>query len=181
MLRICISGLTDSGKTSTGEALSKDLKIMHITKYGMVAYKDFKKSESARDEASKMLQTANREYAKDFDDEVRRLAKENSCVVSTWLAPWVVDGPTIRVWLHAPFEERVRRCSIERKMDRKEATVYVRKKDELNTKAFMDLYKIDVKDRSDFDMEINTGKIDVNGCVSLISMLAMSKEKMVFR
>ena len=181
MLRICISGFTDTGKTSIGNAISNDLNIMHITKYGSAAYKDFKKTETQGNEVYNILQTANKEYADSFDNEVKTLAKNNNCVVTTWIGPWIVEEPTIRVWLYAPFDERARRCSVERKLSIEDAKDYVTKKDAINSKAFMDLYGIDVNKRENFDIEINTGKSKLEETVSLISMLAMGKEKLIFR
>ncbi len=181
MLRICISGLTDSGKTTIGEMLAKDLKIMHVTKYITDTYKSFKQNEHKHDGDGKILQTANKEIAKEFDDHVVHLAAHNDCVVTTWIGSWLVKDPTIRIWLHSSFDERVRRCSVERKLSIDEAREYVNKKDRLNEKVFMDLYKIDITDHSDFDARINTDNFTKEEIVSIISMLALLKDKKKFR
>lgn len=182
MLRICIGGLTGSGKTTIGEMLAKDLNVMSITKHITDSYKKFKEREHEHSDDHKLIQmNANKEYANSFDDQVKRLAESSDCVVSTWFGPWVVKDPTLRVWLNASFKERVKRCSVERKLGPKEAEEYVRRKDELTLKAFRELYNTDVMDHSDFDAEINTDKFTKEEIVSIISMLATLKDKKRFR
>src|SRR5271155_5201617 len=115
MLRICISGFTDSGKTTLGDMLAKEMNILHVTKYITDTYKTFKQEDTKKDHDSTIRETANKGNAKPFDDEVTKLSEANNCVVTTWLGPWIVKEPTLRIWLNASPKERVRRCSVEKK------------------------------------------------------------------
>jgi CMP/dCMP kinase len=182
MLRICIAGLTDSGKTTVGNMLARDLNVTHVTKYITGTYKEFKEKEHEHSDDHRLVQVnKDKEAANSFDDEVRKLAGKGDCVVSTWFGPWSVEKPTLKVWLDAPFDERVKRCSVERKLGRKEAEDYVRKKDELTIKRLKEFYGVDIMDHSDFDAEINTSKFTEEEIVSIISMLATLKDKKRFR
>lgn len=176
MLRICISGLSNSGKTSLGYLISKDLNIMNITKHTVGS---FKKDE--KEIRKSVIQTAEKKYANAFDKEVAELAEKNDCVVTTWLSPWIVKNPTIRVWLDASFEERASRCAESKNIGIEKAKAFIKEKDELTIKGFRDVYGIDINDHSDFDITINTEKLSKEESASVISMLALGKEKSRFR
>ncbi len=180
MLRICISGLAESGKTTIGSMLAEKLNIMHITKYNINAYKEFKKSGKDNDKDFRILQMATREYAGSFDDEIARVAAANDCVVTTWIGPWIVKEPTLRIWLSTPYGERVKR-NMGEGYSQKDAEEYIKRKDEMNIRAFREIYNIDIMDHSDFDMEINTAKFTNEQAVSLISMVSIEKEGNRFR
>lgn len=182
MLRICISGLSCSGKTTLGDALSRDLNIIHITKHGTDTYKKVKKEiEGQMESELGVIQTADKTYADSFDKEIVELAAGNNCVVTTWLGPWMIKDPTIRVWLSAGFDERIRRCANLNKVSIEDAKAYIKKKDELSINAFNEIYKIDVRNHSFFDIMINTERLNVKESLALISMLAIGKEESKFR
>jgi CMP/dCMP kinase len=176
MLRICISGLSSSGKTSMGDVLAKNLNIMHVTKHVL---ESFKSKES--DIRKNIIQTAERKYAVDFDKEIAELAEKNDCVVTTWLGPWLVKDAIIRVWLFASLDERACRYAAKYNGSLEEAKAFIKEKDELTVKAFKEIYNIDVNDHSFFDIMINTERLTLDESVSLISMLAIGKEKSRFR
>ena len=182
MLRICIGGFSSSGKTTLGRKLSRELKVLHITKGILNTYKEFKTQNRGRETSGiNIIQTMEKKYANSFDDEVIRLAARNNCVVSTWLGPWLVKSPTVNVWLNASFEQRSRRRAKDKGIGLKAAKAYIEKKDRLTLKAFKEIYKINANDRSRFDIELNTEKLSRKEMISLISMLALQREKLTFR
>lgn len=182
MLRICIGGLSGSGKTTLGEYIAKELKITHITKRGLDAYKKLEEDvKTSGDSQLEMIQTADKRYADAFDKEVVELAAKTDCVVTTWLGAWLIKDPAVRVWLSASFDERVKRFANDHKMTIENAKDYVKKKDELTCSSFMDLYQIDIKNHSFFDMMINTEKTSLEESAALISLLALGKDKEKFR
>jgi cytidylate kinase len=181
MLRICISGLTCSGKTSLGKELARDLGIMHVTKEITASYKSFKENEENETSKAKIIETAGSRYASVFDEEVKSLAKNNDCVVTTWLGPWIVKEPTLSIWLNSSTDSRVERCAKRDSLKFEAAKRRVMEKDKENVKIFKRLYKININERSDFDIELNTERLSRKEIVSLISMLAIGKEKKRFR
>lgn len=128
-----------------------------------------------------MVETGHIDYAKSFDNEVAEIAEKNNCVVTTWLSPWIVKEPTIRVWVSASLDERARRYAEREKLDIKKATEMVKKKDDDTTKWIKEIYDIDVKNHSFFDMMINTEKLSINESVAIISLAVMLKEKSRFK
>ncbi len=178
MLRICISGLSCSGKTTIGEELAKGLGITHITKQSTGTYKKLEEDLGRDSDGSlELVQTADSRYAKDFDAEVTALAEKGDCVISTWLGPWVVKEPRISVWLEADAAARAKRYAARSGSDERDAMERISKKDSESVRLFKDEYGIDVLDHSRFDISINTERIGVNDAVAIISMLSIKKDE----
>ncbi len=170
---ICISGLTGSGKTTIGEALSKALNVKHI---GIT----HKAHVSSVKDVVNFTKNATPAFEKRFDQEIVEEAEKGDCVVSTWLSPWMITNPTLRVWLFAGFNTRVERKVEEIGDPEVKIEDYISEKDSFNSENFMKLYKIDINDHSVFDIEINTERVSVGESVSLISMLALQRAKKRF-
>ncbi len=182
MLRICISGLSCSGKTIVGETLARELNILHVTKNITDTYK---RVESAimegKDPRLNVIQTIDKRYADDFDKEVMELANKTDCVITTWLGPWIIKDATVRVWLSASADERARRRAEKEGIGIEEAKDCIKEKDEMSVNSFKDVYGINVKDHAFFDMMVNTERLSIEEAVSLISMLAIGKSEGRFR
>ncbi|MGI0100704.1 MAG: AAA family ATPase [Candidatus Micrarchaeaceae archaeon] len=178
MLRICISGLTCSGKTSIGTDTAKLLNVMHVTKKSTAAYRrmlaDLK---NRKDIGNALIETMNAGYARAFDKEITKIAESNDCVVTTWLGPWMVKDATIRVLLYADIDERAQRASKRDRCSMRKAKAYIMKKDELSTRAAKRLYGININENAIFDIEINTERLNKNEIISLVSLLALEKEE----
>lgn len=183
MIRICISGLSASGKTSLGSDIAKKLNITHISKYDAGIYKTIMKGTGAWPSKDAWLsETAALEskYANEFDKEIVDYAKNKNCVVTTWLGAWFIKDATLRVWLNASFEERVRRRAKEDRITAESMKSLLKRKDELTTKNFKKVYGIDVMDHSLFDMEINTERVQREDIIATVAMLALAKDKLRF-
>ncbi|MGC8651879.1 MAG: AAA family ATPase [Candidatus Micrarchaeia archaeon] len=181
MLRICISGLTGSGKTTLGEQLAKDLKVLHVTKELTEGYAAFKKERAALGKGAALIETATKRYAGGFDREIAELARQNNCVVSTWLGPWTVKNPTLRVWLNASFKERARRKALQKRISEKSAERYVRLKDRSTIDSFKKIYGIDVMDHSMFDIELNTERLSSKERIAIIALLVAMRGRHKFK
>ncbi|MDE1868604.1 MAG: cytidylate kinase family protein [Candidatus Micrarchaeota archaeon] len=178
MIRICISGLSASGKTSLGHRLAKELNLMHITKASTQIYR----KESANFKGDeKLAEMAVSKHARTFDKELIELASKNNCVVTTWLGPWIVKGPTVRVWLHADIDARAKRRAKELNIPVAKAKKMINQKDSLTIKGFKKVQGIDINDRSGFDLELNTERLSVEEMTAIISMLALSRANIKFR
>ncbi len=183
MIRICISGFSASGKTTIGNELAKKLNIMHITKKSMSSFKKFRaETKDAKDDNTRLAETTStKKYADAFDKEVVRLARENNCVVTTWLGPWFVKDATLRIWLNTSFEERVRRRAVDWKISMARAKEEVGKKDRLTARNIKKLYGIDVMDHGIFDIELNTERFTTKEEVDMIALLTLEMDKGRFK
>jgi CMP/dCMP kinase len=99
-----------------------------------------------------------------------RASLQPRVVVGSRLAAWLVSAD-LRVWLHASLEERAKRI-YRRESDKYpsyEAVLYsTLKRDEQNRKRYLQLYGIDINDRGDFDIIINTEKLTAEQVSGLI-------------
>lgn len=182
-MKICISGMTASGKTALGHMLAKELNVEHITKFTLESFHKAT-DEAKRNKGSEMdvvQATLDKKVARKFDDELVELGKtKKDFVVTIWLGPWLIKDATLRVWLYAPIEERAARRARDEKITVKKAMEMIEEKDRQNIRLFKEIQGVDITDHSDFDMELNTSKLSLGQMVSLISMLALSKEKKRF-
>jgi cytidylate kinase len=173
MIRICLAGLSGSGKTTLGEMLAKELNIDHIQK----SYKDVTANEK---ELLSMQKSVARSYEKDFDKQVIDMAKGKNCVISTWLCAWFIKDATLRVWLNASHKERARRLMKLKQKGRTFIEDYLREKDQGNLKRWQKVYGVDLKDHSIFDIELNTENFTPQEMVSIISVIALERDKKKF-
>ncbi|HZC59183.1 MAG TPA: cytidylate kinase family protein [Chthoniobacterales bacterium] len=117
-------------------------------------------------------QKASRSPIYDFltDLNLMRASLRSCVVVGSRLAGWLVDAD-LRVWLHAPLEARAKRI-FQREPDKHagyESVLYrTLQRDEQNRKRYLEIYGIDINDRSDFDITINTEKLTAEQVSSLI-------------
>ncbi len=173
MIRICLAGLSGSGKTTLGELLAKELNIAHIQK----SYKDVTTDER---DLLQMQRSVTKQYEADFDKQIVAQAKGKNCVVSTWLCAWLIKDATLRVWLNASHDERVRRLMELKNKDRKFIEAYMVEKDQGNVERWQKTYGIDLNDHSIFDIEFNTEKFTPDEMASIISMVALARDKKKF-
>jgi CMP/dCMP kinase len=117
-------------------------------------------------------QKASRSPIYDFltDLNLMRASLRSRVVVGSRLAGWLVDAD-LRVWLHAPLEARAKRI-FQREPDKHagyESVLYrTLQRDEQNRKRYLEIYGLDINDRSDFDITINTEKLTAEQVSSLI-------------
>jgi len=163
-MKICISGLTGSGKTTIAEILSKKLHYPLISS----SYKNLTK------DIVKFTQenVNNEKLAKEFDKKIIQLAKkEKNCIITTWLGPWFIKN-SFKVWLYASEEERIKRVAKREKLSLKKAKEYVEKKDNSTIKHFMKVYGINILKHEDFDLIINTESFSKNKIAEIIEKAA---------
>jgi cytidylate kinase len=169
-MKIAISGLTGSGKNAVGERVAKELGIKGISH----TFKSLAKEKGIGLLEFQRMAELNPKYDRELDGRIKREAGKGSCVVFTWLGPWIVKAD-LRVWLNAPEKVRAARIAKRDGMKKGEALRHLRKRDKDNRRRYMRLYGIDIFDHSGFDMELNTVSFTPDGLSSII--IAAAKEK----
>jgi predicted cytidylate kinase len=176
MIKICLGGLTSTGKTTVGEAVAKELDIAYITKELTETYK--KLVEQGFDLVDKDRNiTSEPKYASQFEKDIVKLSKDRDCVITTWLGPWFVEDATLKVLLKAGEQVRAERTAKREDITVPEALKVIKSKDGTNVINFKKDYKIDIMDPSIFDFEINTERFTVKQLALMIAALALVKEK----
>lgn len=169
-MRIAISGLSGSGKNAVGERVAEKLGIRGIG----LTFKSMAEEKGVELLEFQRMAERNPKYDRGLDSRIRKEAKKGSCVLFTWLGPWIVKAD-LRVWLNAPEEVRASRIARRDGMKKGEALRHLRRRDRDNRRRYRRLYGIDILDHSGFDMELNSSSFTPGGLASII--IAAAKEK----
>lgn len=166
---IAISGLSGCGKNTVGEKIAAKLSLRPVR----MSFKE----EAARRRISLMELQAiagsdGGALDKELDAKIGEEAAKGSCVVMTWLGPWMVKNADLRIWLNASVEERARRVSGRDKMTQAQAKKHVRARDKDNIMRYKKYYGIDIRDRSIFDLEISTNRFNPDQSAEIIAEAA---------
>lgn len=168
---ITISGLTGSGKSTIGGRIAKKLHIKHVSM-------THKKFVPAGTDLLKFTKNAKPSFERSFDQEIIKEARSADSVVTTWLGPWLIKNATVKVWLHASLDTRIKRKIKELgNKPLKHVREYVMDKDNTNRRKYKKIYNIDLDNRRIFDVDINTDKLSIDQSADLIIALAKIKQK----
>jgi cytidylate kinase len=166
VLRIAISSHSGCGNTTATNNVGRTLGL-EVVNY---TFRDLARDLDIPFEEIQRQAAKSRIYDFLTDLKLMRASLHPCVVVGSRLAGWLVDAD-LRVWLHAPLEARAKRI-FQREADKHasyESVLYrTLQRDEENRKRYLEVYGIDINDRSDFDIIINTEKLTAEQVSSLI-------------
>ncbi len=167
---ICVAGYTASGKDTISDLLAKRLHLPRVR----YTFKDLAREygvdlltfqRMASEDGGKI----DREFDRRVIEEVHRLNEEHGgCIVSTWIAAWLIEDADYRVFLRASVETRARRVMKREGLDYESALRYITEKDNNNRERYLRYYNIDIHDLSIFDLIIDTDTRSPEEIVSII-------------
>jgi CMP/dCMP kinase len=165
-LRIAISSHSGCGNTTATNNVGKTLGLTVVN----YTFRDLATDLGVPFEQIQAKSTETRFYDYLTDLNLIRFSLQPRVVVGSRLAGWLVNAD-LRVWLHAPLEARAKRI-FQREPDKHatyESVLYrTLQRDEQNRRRYLQIYGIDINDRSDFDIIINTEKLTAEQVSSLI-------------
>ncbi len=145
---ITVSGLTGSGKNTIGELLATKLNYSVVSP----TFKDLAKKEGISLMQFQKKAEQDHDIDKKFDELLKeQVAEAGNCIVTTWLAPWILDAD-FRVYLDVPEKLRAKRIAKRDNMSEKEALKHVSERDNGNRKRYLAVYNIDIFDRKKFNL-----------------------------
>jgi CMP/dCMP kinase len=165
-LKIAISSHSGCGNTTATNNVGTTLglKVVNYT------FRDLAEDLGLPFEEIQQKAAKSRIYDFLTDLKLMRASLRSRVVVGSRLAGWLVDAD-LRVWLQAPLEARAKRI-FQREPDKHagyESVLYrTLQRDEQNRKRYLEVYGIDINDRNDFDIIINTEKLTAEQVSSLI-------------
>jgi len=163
-LVITVSGLAGSGTTTLCKNLAKHYGFKHV--YAGLIFRQMAKEMGMSLEEFQKYVELHPEIDREVDRRQVEAAKECNVVIEGRLAGWMVKNADLRIWLDAPIMERARRVAKREGISVEEAFVQIAEREKQNRKRYLNLYGIDIEDKS--NLIINTAKWDPDGVFAIV-------------
>ncbi len=175
-MKITISGLPGTGKTTVAKLLSEKLGIKLISA-GDIFRRLAEQKGLTLEEFGKLAEE-NPEIDFLVDRTQKELAeKEKDAVIDGRLSGWFVKDADLRVWLFADAEIRYSRIASRESKDISVARLETKKREELEKRRYSKFYSIDLEDTSIYDLSINSGRFYPEEIVKIILLALELKKK----
>ncbi|RLG61077.1 cytidylate kinase [Candidatus Geothermarchaeota archaeon] len=169
-LIITISGWHGVGKSVYSKAIAKKFKLRRLSAGGI--FRRIAKERGLTIEELSELALKTKKIDKEIDSYVIREAKKGGVVVDALLSGWLLkDVAHIRIFLTAPFEERVRRIAERDGKSFEEAFRETKLRESSEKKRFREYYGINLDDLSVYNFLIDTTLGDVESIKEVIYKL----------
>ncbi len=183
-MKVIVSGLTASGKSSVATTLALNFGIEYFSASSklknLLPKKDFMVWESKKGIEAVKFRLKNPQYDKRLDSFILSFFKtKKDVVLDSWVAPWKIkDKDTIKIYIKADENVRAKRVSIRDKISFSEALKFMKQKDLLTKQIYKKIYGIEIdKDFTPFDLVIDSSNIDLESVVQLCSDYIMHQQK----
>jgi len=154
-LTITVTGLSGSGKSTIAEAIAKAFKLKTFNA-GDLQRKFARQKKITLDQASKILP---KEIDYQMDKAVLEKAIRGGYVLTGRLSAWTAgDWADCKVFVDCQKRIRIIRIARRDNLTIKEATKKVNQRDQADIKRYRKLYKINVNQRSIYDLFIKNNK-----------------------
>jgi len=165
-LVITVSGLAGSGTTTLCRNLARHYGFKHI--YAGLIFRQMAKEMGMSLEEFQEYAELHPEIDREVDRRQIEAAKECNVVIEGRLAGWMVKDADLKIWLDAPMMERARRVARREGISVEEAFMQIAEREKGNRKRYLNLYGIDIEDKSIYDLIINTAKWGPDGVFSIV-------------
>ena len=165
-LVITVSGLAGSGTTTLCRNLARHYGFKHI--YAGLIFRQMAKEMGMTLEEFQEYAELHPEIDREVDRRQVEAAKECNVVIEGRLAGWMVKNADLKIWLDAPMMERARRVARREGISVEEAFIQIAEREKGNRKRYLNLYGIDIEDKSIYDLIINTAKWGPGGVFSIV-------------
>ena len=175
-LRVAISGKSGCGNTTVSSLLAKNLGIK------MINYTFRSLAEETGFSLAEIIEKAKTDdsYDKNVDTRQVQLAMEDSCVLGSRLAIWMLKEADLKVYLFADDDVRANRILNREKGDLEEIKRFTQMRDNEDTNRYKRLYNIDNNDYSFCDLFVDTNNYNPDQIVELIIQKLLEKKLIIF-
>jgi cytidylate kinase len=179
-MKIVITGLTGSGKSTLGRRLARELGLRYIS--GGDLLKQIMAGERAMhagwwetEEGERAME--RRRKQEEYDREVDRrlleiMEREENVLVDSWTVSYLYKKEdAVKIYLKADVKERARRVSRRDGISVEEAVEAIKRKDETSIELYKRLYgfRLD-EDLTPFNLVLDTTKLDEEDAFNLVLM-----------
>jgi cytidylate kinase len=178
-MKIAISGFVGVGKTASAAKVRELLGKKGIkTEIILPTFKDIAKEKGISLMDVQKMAAKDPSFDKAFDEQtLKMVSKAKNAIIASWLAIWIIKDADLKVYLYAPFEEKVRRIASRDGWNEAKARKHIAQREEMNRKRYKKVYGVDITDYSTADVCINTSKLDIEGVArTIVSALEIRKK-----
>ncbi|MGC8533515.1 MAG: (d)CMP kinase [Candidatus Parvarchaeum sp.] len=182
-MKVIVSGLTASGKSSVATSLALNFGIEYFSASSklktLLPKKDFMVWESKKGIEAVKFRLKNPQYDKRLDSFILSFFRtKKDIVIDSWVAPWKIkDKETVKIYIKADENIRAKRVSIRDKISFSEALRFMKQKDLLTKKIYKKIYGIEIdKDLTPFNLVIDSSELDLESVVRICSDYIMHKQ-----
>jgi cytidylate kinase len=163
-LRVAISGKSGCGNTTVSSILAKTLGVSFIN----FTFRSLSKETGISLE--QIIQNAKTSdwYDKQVDGRQIELAMQDSCVLGSRLAIWMLKNANLKVYLYASEAVRTARIQIREGGSLDDIVEFTRLRDGEDTRRYKELYNIDNNDYSFADLVVDTELYEPQAIVKLV-------------
>jgi cytidylate kinase len=169
MVTITISGTPGSGKTTVAQLLEKKLGLKYV--YSGMIFRDFAKKYNMSLEDFGKYCEEHSQIDKELDNKQIEILKKKDVILEGRLAGWLAhknNVPALKVLIDADLETRAKRI-----VNREEGSIEKRKKEiqkreKSEAKRYKEFYGINLKDKSIYDIIIDSSHKTPEEIVELI-------------
>ncbi|MCX8151440.1 MAG: AAA family ATPase [Archaeoglobaceae archaeon] len=166
-MKITISGLPGTGKTTVGKILAKKLNLKFISA-GEIFRKFSEQRGLTLEEFSKFAEE-NPEIDNKIDQMQKELAeKEKDAIFEGRLSGWFIKDANLKIWLFANEEIRYERIAKREGKDISVVKSETKMREELEKTRYKKFYGIDLEDVSIYDLIINSGKFTAEEIAEIV-------------
>ena len=166
MVTVAISGLHGAGKTAAAEALSEKLDLRHVSG-GSVFRQMAEERDMTLAEFSSYVEE-HPEIDREIDERTKKEAEKDDVMLDARLAGWMAEDADFKILLTAPLEVRIKRIAEREDRSYEEVKDETIAREDSEKKRYKEIYDIDVDNRSNFDLILNTGKFNEEEMIQLL-------------
>lgn len=163
-LRIAISGKSGCGNTTVSSLLAKTIGV------NMINYTFRQLAEEEGLSLKEIIEKAKTDDSYDIKVDTRQvqMALENSCVLGSRLAIWMLKDAELKIYLYADDEQRARRIFNREGGDLEQIKSFTAMRDKEDSIRYQRIYQIDNNDYDFADLFIDTSKYNPEQIVQII-------------
>jgi cytidylate kinase len=174
-LVIAISGQHGAGRSTHARCLAKELGLRYFSTGR--AFREMAESRGLSLEEMSLLAERGDELDSYLDKKAKEESKRGGVVIDATLSAWIAEEPDLKIFLWAPFEERVKRIAEREDRTLDEVRRETRMREESEEERFLNYYYIDVTDLKIYDVVLNTSLFPPEGTARILKKIVEEYKK----
>ena len=167
-LTITVSGLHGTGKSTYAKNVAQTFSLHYISA-GEIFRQTATERKLSITELSREAEESE-EIDRLIDERTKGEIEKGGVVVDALLAAWIAkDYPTLKIYLSASFETRVKRIASRDMVPYSEAKEVTTVREGIERRRFKKLYGIDLDDLSIYDLVLNTDLLPIESNIEIIN------------